>query len=157
MRDYEVTQLYKSLRSQVDAFKSPQRIGDSSFVGYKSNSANQSDWSRAVPGFVTSPSVQVYSRRVRVTFTHSQPTKYAIIVPSFFYRIDNSDVMSAPVFQTTASTPTVDMRIWREPPQVGVSTWIIAWTNNDTAAHTAYLKCFFYGTDKGTFTVQDIS
>lgn len=122
--------------------KSTQFIGGKSFVTYVTNSDNQYDFSLNVP--------QAYkAAKITFTFTDNALNKFHIVKPTIYYRIDNPDVMGSPAILSNGTNQIVSF--FQDGVAHGVNTYVLQLTNGDAAAHTFYLKYYFYGTTSGTF------
>lgn len=144
-RQSVVTEIKEAERSML-AIKSPQPIGGASFVNYNTYSNDSYDFAATMNATV---------RSYRITFTFSDASSRQLVVPSFFFRVDNSNVMDAPFIPLTG----VANRVFVLPERMnlGYQTWILDCVNADyPTTRTFYLKFFFKGTTAGTFDVVAI-
>lgn len=140
----------KDLTDALNDIKKKQALGSDSMVGYFVNSGNQNDYA------VTVTYNQV--RRFRLRFTYATARKKAILQLSFFYSINQPNVMSNYV-PPWASGPLLQAHVEKQIPTDTYQDWIFSIHNQpfaDNGTLTAYTKFFFAGTDTGTFTITEI-
>lgn len=144
----------KRIEQEIDDFKSTQFIGADSLIAYKTYSANEFDYQSTL----TSPN-QV--RYLRLTLQHQAATDGILSELKLFYRINNSNVMAAPVDKHTFVQPAIFVRWYKDMNETyttGTQTsWRIRLSKNASGdSFTAYFKFFIDGTDTGTWSINVI-
>lgn len=141
----------RDLKTDTDELKSTQPLGGVSFVNYTYHTEDTYDYSYT-------QSVIIRSFRLRFIYDDVASEKYHIVVPSLYYRIDNSNVMADPYFELTA--PVISIDVLPEPPMIGESRWLLVSQNyhypTPGTPHDVYLKFYIQGTVSGTFFVDSV-
>ena len=137
----------KLIEKALEDIKKVQRVGLKSLKGYKTFSEDSYDWSyTSTTGY----------KKFRLTFTHAEAKKGAIIKLKAFYRISNSNVMAEPV-EGFGAAPSWLFDYELEDFNDTTTTWTLCVINSTAPSSlTGYVKFFFDGSDTGTFSVTAI-
>jgi len=145
LEDPELIRELRELRTDSDTYKTAQRAGGDSLLGYLSFGQTTYDSSVALTAGEM--------KRFILTYTFGTAKDGAIIDLFPFYAIDNTAVMANSV-PPWANGALILMYVQPLTASTTTMQWYIALRNTDASSHTAYVKYVFNGTDTGTWALN---
>ncbi len=136
----------KGIETQMQDYKSVQPMTADSLLTYFTSSSANYDFMTNVP--------MMSSKTYKLTFEYETAKHGAIIDMKLFYRINNSNVMANPELPFWSTAPEILIRYLQEPSTDTKTVWqFIIFNSLGIANRDVYMKFFFSGTDRGTFSV----